>query len=452
MNVSDMRKLVYGLDYQVPLKNGGNKVSINFDNAATTPILIPVLQDVMRFLTVYSSTHRGFGYKSKVSTEIYDNCRDVVGTFVNSNKEKNTVIFVKNTTEAINKLSNALYEKYKDAIILSTDMEHHSNDLPWRKFSLDYINIDLQGALLLKDLEDKLNYYGGKVKLITVTGVSNVTGYKNPIHKIASIAHKYNAMIMVDAAQLVSHAGVNMNGYAEDDYIDFLAFSGHKMYAPLGCGVLIGPKWLFEEVNPDYPGGGNVDIVTHDYIKWNESPLKNEPGSPNVVGAVALVSAMTTLAMIGMDNIEKYERKLTEYAIKRLCSLKNIKLYCCSSDIYRNVVDNKRDQWNKTNNNYNEYNESFIQCKHLGIIPFNIENYTHEQVAEFLSDKGAIAVRNGCFCAQPYVQKLLLLSQQEIAERIRDNSHEPGMVRVSFGFYNTFKEIDKLIYYLERLK
>ena len=448
MNISDMRKLVYGLDYQVPLENGVKKTSVNFDNAATTPILKPVLEDVMRFLTIYSSAHRGFGYKSQLSTEIYDNCREAVGNFVHSNKEKNTVIFVKNTTEAINKLSNVIYEKYKDDIILSTDMEHHSNDLPWRKFSLDYINVDFQGVLNLKDLEDKLNYYGGKVRLVTVTGVSNVTGYKNPIHKIATIAHKYNAMIMVDAAQLVPHASVNMNGYRQDDYIDFLAFSAHKMYAPLGCGVLIGPKWLFQEVDTDYPGGGNVDIVTHDYVKWNDSPLKNEPGSPNVVGAVALVSAMNTLSVMGMNNIERYERKLTEYAIKRLFSLKNIKFYCGSSDIYRNVVKNSRD---RKKNLLNYYDENSIQSKHLGIIPFNVENFNHEQVAEFLSNKGAISVRNGCFCAQPYVQKLLLLSEQEVAERIKYNSHEPGMVRISFGFYNTFKDIDKLIFYLGKI-
>lgn len=438
MNIYDIRKLVYGLEYPVPLKNGSMRTSINFDNAATTPILNFVLDEVKKFLLVYSSAHRGYGYKSKLTTEIYDNCRKVVGGFVNSNKEKDVVIFVKNTTDAINMVSNILYDKYKDGVIISTDMEHHSNDLPWRKFKLEYIGVDVNGLLILSELEKKLKFYKGKVKLVTISGASNVTGYKNPIHKIATIVHKYNAMIMVDGAQLVPHALVNMAGYTNDDYIDFLAFSGHKMYAPLGCGVLIGPKWLFKQVDPDYPGGGNVDIVTHNYVKWNESPLKNEVGSPNVVGAVAIASSVKVLTKIGMNNIENYERRLTEYAIKNLSSVPNIKLYCCGSDNYINIKKNNK-------------NIKKNSCETVSIIPFNLKNVHHEKVAEFLSEQGAISVRDGCFCAHPYVQKLLRLNKSEMDKFVNDDSYEPGMVRISFGFYNTFNEIDRLVYYLKKI-
>lgn len=437
MRIKDLRRIIYGIDYKVPLEDGELVRGINFDNAATTPSLVTVISDVIKFLVIYSSSHRGFGFKSEMSTKIYDECRKVVANFVGADSKKNAVIFVKNATEAINKLSNTLYSKHKDAVIISTDMEHHSNDLPWRKFKIDYINVDENGVLLIEDLERKLQYYNGKVKLVTVTGASNVTGYKNSIYEIAKLVHKYNAMIMVDGAQLVPHAPVCMDGQGSNDYLDFLVFSGHKMYAPFGCGVLIGPKEIFEGVEPDYPGGGNVEIVTHNYIKWEETPLKDEPGSPNAVGAVAMASAMNTLSKIGMKNIEDYEKKLTEYAIKKLRKLPFIKFYCMGSEIYQKA---SKDKSNK-----------YAKCKQVSIIAFNIEGIPHETVAKVLSYKGGIAVRDGCFCAHPYVQKLLKMSDEEVQERIITNNQKPGMVRISFGFYNSFDEIDKLIYHIKEL-
>ncbi|GAA0181229.1 aminotransferase class V-fold PLP-dependent enzyme [Clostridium sediminicola] len=431
MKIRDFRKLIYGVDYEVPLENGEKIQAVNFDNAATTPALVTVISDVIKFLIIYSSSHRGFGFKSEASTKLYDECRKIVAKFVGADIKKNTVIFVKNATEAINKLSNILYTNHKDAVILSTDMEHHSNDLPWRKFKIDYINIDEFGVLSLEDMERKLQYYNGAVKLVTVTGASNVTGYKNPIYKIASIVHKYGAMIMVDGAQLVPHAHVNMSGKSKNDYLDFLVFSGHKMYAPFGCGVLIGPKDIFQGVAPDYPGGGNVEIVTHNYIKWDKSPLKDEPGSPNAVGAAAMASAMNALSEIGMKNIEEYEKKLTKYAVNKMKQLPHIKFFCKGSKIYGK--------------------DSGEKCDGVSIITFNIEGLSHETVAKYLSYKGGISVRDGCFCAHPYVQRLLKMTDEEVKERIRTNSHKPGMVRISFGFYNTFEEINRFIYHLEKL-
>ncbi|QGU94851.1 aminotransferase class V-fold PLP-dependent enzyme [Clostridium bovifaecis] len=423
MNFSSYRKLVVGVNTRVPLINGNYGQAINFDNAATTPPLITVVDEVMKFLPLYSSVHRGFGYKSQLSTKLYEDCRNIVSKFVAADPKHNTVIFVKNTTEAINKLSNMLYEKYKDYVVLSTDMEHHSNDLPWRKYNIDYIAVDECGRLSLEDLKKKLEMYNGKVKLVTLTGASNITGYKNPIHEAAKLAHEYGAKILVDGAQLVPHSPVNMKPINSTEHIDYLTFSAHKMYAPFGVGVLIGPKDDFRDVPPDYPGGGTVDIVTHDYVKWFDTPHKDESGSPNVVGVVALASAIETLSLLGMDNIERHENTLTQYALKALSKIPNLKIYC----------------------------DGMNSNQRIGTISFNIDGINHEIVAKILSYEGGIAVRNGCFCAQPYVQKLLKMSKKEVEERVKTGSHEPGMVRISFGIYNTKREIDVLISLLRKI-
>lgn len=423
MNGSFYRKLVTGVSTRIPLLDGNYGQAINFDNAATTPPFTTVIQEVIRFLSLYSSVHRGFGYKSQFSTKLYEDSRNIILKFVSADPKDHTVIFVKNTTEAINKLSNMLYDKYKDDVILSTDMEHHSNDLPWRKYNLDYISVDECGRLSLDDLKHKLRKYKGRVKLVTITGASNITGYRNPIHEVAKIAHKYGAKILVDGAQLVPHAKVDMKPLTSKEHIDYLAFSGHKMYAPFGTGVLIGPKADFESLPPDYTGGGTVDIVTHDYIKWNESPQKDEAGSPNVVGVIALATAIETLNSLGMDNLERHENALTQYALKALSQIPDLKIYCDGEN----------------------------SDQRIGTIAFNINEMPHELIAKILSYEAGIAVRNGCFCAQPYVQKLLRMSKEEVAERVRSGSHDPGMVRVSFGIYNTRKEIDILVETLKKI-
>jgi selenocysteine lyase/cysteine desulfurase len=180
-------------------------------------------------------------------------------------------------------------------------MEHHSNDLPWRnKYNVDYIKVDDNGRLCLYDLEKKLLKYKKEVALVTVTGASNVTGYKNPIHDIAELVHKFDAKVMVDAAQLIGHSCLDMKPDNSSQHIDYLAFSAHKMYAPFGTGVLIGPEYDFVKGEPEYRGGGTIDIVTHDLIRWAEPPHKDEAGTPNIMGVVALSEAIRTLNSIGM--------------------------------------------------------------------------------------------------------------------------------------------------------
>ncbi|MEK6263893.1 MAG: aminotransferase class V-fold PLP-dependent enzyme [Clostridium sp.] len=424
-NSTSYRNLILGVNKKVPLISGKSVTAINFDNAATTPPFKCVMNDIIDFAPWYSSIHRGEGYKSKLTTELYEESRKIVSGFVNADFN-NTVIFVKNSTEAFNKLSNLLYESNKKNVILTTDMEHHSNDLPWReKYIIDYISVDASGELSLEDLEVKLNKYNGYIKLVTISGASNVTGYKNPIYNISKLVHKFGSKLLVDGAQLIPHAPFIMNTqYNKECNIDFLIFSAHKMYAPFGTGVLIGPKCILDECEPDLVGGGTVDIVTHNFIKWNGSPERHEAGSPNVMGSIALASAIKCLNKIGMTNVEHFEKKLTSYAVKQMKNIPNLKIYCDTSK----------------------------EVDRVSIIPFNIDGIHHSTVAKILSYEWGISVRSGCFCAQPYIVKLLNISSESMRDHITNpDLYRPGMVRVSFGLYNTHSEIDILAYALTKI-
>lgn len=419
------RDLIAGVNEEIPDKNGYPVVSINFDNAATTPAFKSVLADIVDFSNYYSSIHRGTGYKSILSSKVYENSRKAICDFVHCDHHKNTVVYVKNATEAINKLSYAIACINKNSIILSTRMEHHSNDLPWRnKFKVDYIEVDKLGKLDIEDLKYKLEEYNGKVKLVCVTGASNVTGYKNPIYKIAKICHSYGAKILVDGAQLVPHFPVYMKSSNKDKCIDFLVFSAHKMYAPFGIGVLIGPKETFLCSEPDHVGGGTIDIVTDYSVTWADPPDRDEAGTPNIMGVIALTASIRTLNYLGMKNIDHHEMNIYNYALRRLRKLPHIKIYC----------------------------DTDYKCDKVAILPFNIDGIRHEVTAKLLSEMSGIAVRNGCFCAQPYVRRLLGISEEEM-RYYQQNPHakRPGMVRLSFSFYNTYSEIDVLVDTLKRI-
>jgi selenocysteine lyase/cysteine desulfurase len=374
---------------------------------------------------MYSSIHRGTGYKSRFSTELYEQSRLIIANFVKADPYYDTVIFVKNTTEAINKLSYRLCYGCENSVILSTEMEHHSNDLPWRtRYHVDYIKIDGDGRLCLADLVNKLNNYKKAVALVAVTGASNVTGYVNPIYEIAEIAHKYNAKILVDGAQLVPHGQVDMKPFNSPQHIDYLAFSGHKMYAPFGTGVLIGPIETFKKGAPEYAGGGTVKTVTPTDIMWDDPPNKDEAGTPNLMGVIGLQAAIKMLNMIGMHNISNYELALWNYAVEKLKNIPGLRLYCDTNP----------------------------GKARIGVIPFNLDGIHHALAADILAREAGIAVRSGCFCAQPYVRKLLKISSGEAETFIKKpHSLNPGLIRVSFGLYNDYSEINALIQTLCRI-
>lgn len=416
---SPYRHMVVGVNTKVPIVYGKMTTAINLDNAATTPPLIPVMNKINGFIPWYSSVHRGAGYKSIYTSNLYEQGRDIVKEFVNADPSKQTVIFGKNTTEAINKLSYRLCKASKDSVVLSTCMEHHSNDLPWRdKYTVKYIDLDSYGRLDLNDLRNKLQKYKDRVKLVTITGASNVTGYVTPIHKAAKIVHEYGSRIMIDGAQLVPHTPINMRPSDENEWIDYLAFSAHKMYAPFGTGVLVGLKDTFDKGSPEYCGGGTVRIVTKDNVIWSDPPYKDEAGTPNMIGVLALSESIKTLNSLNMEKIDMYEKRLTHYALSKLMKIPDVKIYS-STDMNLNRI---------------------------GVIPFNIKGIPHEVTAAILSNEAGISVRSGCFCAQPYVQRLLGITEKDMKYYINHpDATRPGMVRVSFGMYNDFDEIDILI-------
>lgn len=421
---SKWRYSILGVDAKVPLSNNTLAISINFDNAASTPALVNVLHQINRFAPYYSSIHRGYGYKSDLSSSLYESARKTVLDFVQGDPNHDVVIFVNNTTQAINKLAHRLLTTDRKKVVLSTQMEHHSNDLPWRnKYHVDHVKVDASGRLRLDDLESKLNKYKGSVRLVTATGASNVTGYINPIYEIAEMAHAYGAEIMVDAAQLAPHESISMQPPDSPRHIDYLAFSGHKMYAPFGTGVLIGPKKVLQFGPPEYAGGGTVKFVTSDNIVWDDTPAKDEAGTPNVLGVVALKTAIETVNQISMPLLSQYERRLWYYTVKKMSNLPGLKIYCDTDAVKPRI----------------------------GVIPFNIEGLHHKLVGEILSDEAGIATRTGCFCAQPYVQKLLNLTPAEIIQYQNNPSVRPGMVRVSFGLYNDYREVDVLIQTLAKI-
>jgi len=419
MNVSQyLRSLVSGVNTPVRLANGQHVTAINFDNAATTPPFCAVIREIVDFAPWYSSVHRGAGYKSVFTSELYEQGREAVRQFVNADPQT-AVIFTKNTTESINVVAYILAREDREQVVLSTDMEHLANDLPWRdKFTLDYVGIDEYGRLSIQDLEAKLLKYKGKVRLVAVTGASNVTGYLNPIHKIAAITHKHGAQILIDGAQMVPHVPMDMKPCDSPEHIDYLAFSGHKMYAPFGAGVLIGPKPAFDKGYPVYKGGGAVKLVSHQHVGWDEAPNRYEAGTPNMMGVLALMTAIKTINGANMNVIHKYEQHLIDYAIQGLSTIPGLKIYSCDDG----------------------------QADRVSLISFNVEDIHHSLLAEILSQEAGIASRNGLFCAHPYVARLLNLSNEDFQYyQTHEDAAIPGMVRISFGLYNTCREIDILL-------
>lgn len=427
----NLRDQIVGIDTKVPLLDGRKQTYVNLDNAASTPSLKSVTEALEQFMPFYSSVHRGTGFKSRLSTEAYDQAHEIIAEFVGANLEDKAVIFTKNTTEAINKLSYRLGLKEGD-VVMTTRMEHHSNDLPWRdrEFDLVYIDVTPDGRLDEADFDRKLKEYKGRLKLVSVTGASNVSGFIQPIHRMARKTHEAGALILVDAAQLAPHRRVDMKDKNAPDHLDFVALSGHKMYAPYGTGALIGPRKVFLASGPEYRGGGTVDMVSEDEVWWAGLPDRDEAGSPNVVGAIAMAVAAQQLMEVGMDLIETHEEILISYALEQLKTVPGVTIY--------GETDPQRAK------------------DKVGVIPFNLEGYHHALLAAILGYEGGIGVRSGCFCAHPYVVHLLDLNEEEAEkwrEQLRegDKSDMPGMLRMSFGCYNTTDDVDKLVDMLRKL-
>ena len=426
-----LREQIVGIDTQVPLLDGSWRTYVNFDNGASTPSLRSALEKVNQLMAYYASIHRGAGFKSLVSTHAYEKARQIVSEFVAADPDEDVVIFGKNTTEATNTLA-AVTPWQPGDVVLCTAMEHHSNDLPWRQYAeVVYVGIDADGQLDMDDYRAKLRQYAGRIRLVAATGASNVTGFTPPIYAMAALAHQQGVRMLADCAQLSPHRAVHKGRAGTPEYLDFITLSGHKLYAPFGTGALVGPRDYFAQRPPQMRGGGTIEIVTLDEVHWAEAPDRNEAGSPNVPGAVALAAALRTLAEVGMPAVAEHEKELTRHILTCFRELDGISI-AGSADPER--LDDR-----------------------LGVISFNLAGFSHAQLAGILAHEAGIGVRNGCFCAHPYILRLLKVDQatyQAFRGRVLqgDRSDLPGLLRVSFGCYNTLAEIDYLVDWLKRIQ
>lgn len=424
--------LFTGAQALVPLLDGSQRVYTNLDHAASTPSLKAVETAVNRFLQYYASVHRGTGFKSQLSTHAFEEARLKVTRFVGGDPKTHTCIFGKNTTEMINRLALRFpFTAQRDVVIVSL-MEHHSNDLPWRGVAkVVHCGVRPDGQFDEENFDALLAKYRDRVALVALTGASNVTGFINPVHRLAEKAHAAGAQMMVDCAQLAPHRKVEMRPLDDPQHLDYVVISAHKMYAPFGTGALVGRRDTFERGDPDHRGGGQVEFVTEDEVAWTGSPERDEAGSPNTVGAVALAAAIAELELIGMDEVAAHEAELTAYALEQLRGVPGLYLYGDTDParaIYR-----------------------------VGVLPMLLEGISHFKVAAILGYEFGIGVRSGCFCAHPYLLRLLNVDGDS-ARQVRADilagkrEHMPGLVRASFGLGNTFADVDWFVEALQRIR
>lgn len=426
------------LDFQVDTTQLGKTNYVNLDNAATTPPLLSVQKGVDDYLKGYGSVHRGAGTKSKISTDIYEESRQVIKDFVGA-PENFYVLFTGNTTGAMN--TAAYFFSFLDGKVAVSEIEHSSSWLPWVKTegekSLGSSRVDFDqipgtqtkiqelgkdtilryplnenGEFDLAKIEEMLK--NNKVKAFVLTASSNLTGYRPEIKKIGEIVHRYNAYYIVDACQYLQHHKIDMMEMG----IDFLAASGHKFYAPYGGGFLIGPKNFLDEFLPYQIGGGNLPYITKEgvFLRY-KNQLAHDPGTPNAVGAVSMSLALKQLKTLGIEKIENYESNLAKSAYDAMKKNSKVRL--------------------------------LVRDKHLStVIPFVIEGQNSSVIAERLNKEFGIGVRAGSFCVYNVVRNLLnIKDDSKIIEAVNkgDTSLVPGIIRASFALCNTQQDVERLI-------
>ena len=402
-----------GAETEVPLVTGGSKRYVNLDYAASAPALQAVHDAVEELLGWYSSVHRGAGFKSRASTAAYEGARESIRRFVNA-RDDDAVIITRNTTDSINLLSGTLPE---GTHVVCFAGEHHANLLPWKRIGVRYLPVPETPAEMLEVLAATLRDlpHCEDPHLVAVTGASNVTGEIWPLAEIARVSHDHGARLLVDAAQLAPHAPIDM----ARDGIDYLALSGHKLYAPYGAGALIGERDWLSAGDPFLRGGGAVKLVTVDETLWAELPDRQEAGSPNVIGAVALGVACDTLASVGMDRVAAEEGELLAHARSTLATIAE----------------------------FEHYRIWPFEHPRVGLLTFNLRGVPYDLLAAVLSAEYGIGIRHGCFCAHPLMMRLLRVDDAETNRLIVETKaghHErlPGAARMSLGLGSTRADID----------
>lgn len=378
---------------------------IYLDNAATTQKPKEVIHSILDYYTrLNSNIHRGVHYLSQQATTAFEEARTAVQHFINATHQ-HEIIFTKGTTESINLVASSFGKAFLhegDEVIIS-EMEHHSNIVPWqmiceeKKAHLKVLPIDEDGNLKIEELDLLLTK---RTKIIAITHISNALGTINPIKRIIEIAHQKDIPVLIDGAQAMSHQPVDV----QDLDCDFYCFSGHKMYGPMGVGVLYGKEAWLEKLPPYQGGGEMIQRVTFAHTTFNELPFKFEAGTPNVADVIGLKSAIDYLNRIGISTIAQYENELLEYGAQQLLSIPGL-----------SIIGKAKEK--------------------ASIISF-ILDHIHPYDAGLLIDKWGIAVRTGHHCAQPIMDKYGI----------------PGTIRASFALYNTKEEIDRLVDTIKRVQ
>jgi selenocysteine lyase/cysteine desulfurase len=417
--LADLR--LVGDDIAVPVVGGGLRRQVNLDYAASTPAFVGVRDAVDEFLPWYSSVARGSGFTSQVATAALEGAREAVGAFVGC-RDDHVVIFVRNTTDAVNLLAAIQPDRIK---VLSSPTEHHANMLPWRDHEVQLLPFVDSPDDLLESCESALTRGSGAIDLLAITGASNVTGEIWPIAELAAIAHDHGAQIFVDVAQLSPHRALDVAGLD----LDYVALSGHKLYAPYGAGALIGKADRLSRGRPWLKGGGATTFVTLNDVVWAAPPARYEAGSPNVVGAVALGVACDLLQRVGMGEIAEHERALGERLRRALSGIEGVRMLRL---------------WPEG------------ACDRLAVATFVVDDRSDGLVAAVLSAEHAIGVRHGRFCAHPLLARLLDLSESEadaMRVRIEAGAREGmrGALRASLGIGTLPEDVDALAAALREL-
>ena len=401
---------------------------VYLDNAATTQKPLCVL-DAMReeYLNVNANVHRGVHYLSQQATDLHEAARETVRAFIGAGKTEE-IVFTRGTTEAVNLVACSFCESQMKAgdEVLVTEMEHHSNIVPWqlqamkRGIVVRHLPITDDGRLELSTLNAQLST---KTRLVSVAHVSNVLGTVNPVKDIVRLAHERGIPVMVDAAQSAPHMRIDV----QDMDCDFLAFSGHKMYGPTGIGVLYGKEAWLEKLPPYQGGGEMIDKVTWERTTFERLPFKFEAGTPDYVATHGLATAVKYMEEIGIENIEAHEKALTSYCMEQLQDIEGLTIYGPTGSLIA------ADTPARTCSLARARTRSLLPQKDA-VVSFNVGDIHHLDIGTLL-DRLGIAVRTGHHCAQPLMDRLGI----------------SGTVRASFALYNTREEVDALVAGLRRV-
>ncbi len=403
MDIKQIKK-----DFPILSRKVGDKPLVYLDSGATSQKPREVIKSLEDYYENHNANiHRGIHTLGDESTRLYQQSRKVVADFIGAD-DANELIFVRNTTEAINLVAYAWGRKNisKGDTILLTEMEHHSNVVPWQVLAkevgaeVEYVSVDSDGVLDMNDLDEKISK---KPKLLAMVHVSNFLGTINPVREIARKAKKFRVRVLIDGAQAVPHMSVNV----VDLGVDFYAFSGHKMLAPMGIGGLYIKKEVLNEMGPFLSGGGMISEVHKSGPIFARVPDKYDGGTPNVAGAVGIAMAVKYLSKLGMKNVRDHEKEVLEYAKEELSKVGGLKIY------------GPKDVSNRG-----------------GVIAFTLDKIHAHDVAQILDREMGVAVRSGHHCTMIMHEKLGV----------------PATTRASFYIYNGKKDVDVLIEGIEKVK